>query len=178
GRFDLTNMQVGGPYTITASFVGFQDTRETDIQLQLGQRLTLTLQLSESTVLLEEIQVAAERNPILNSDRTGAATNVSTEQIERMPTIARSIQDFTRLTPQISGNSVAGRNNRYNNIQIDGAVLNDVFGLAASGTPGGQANTQPISLDAIAEFNVAIAPYDIRQNGVTGGRINAVTRRG
>lgn len=178
GRFDLTNMQVGGPYTITASFVGFQDTRETDIQLQLGQRLTLTLQLSESTVLLEEIQVAAERNPILNSDRTGAATNVSTEQIERMPTIARSIQDFTRLTPQISGNSVAGRNNRYNNIQIDGAVLNDVFGLAASGTPGGQANTQPISLDAIAEFNVAIAPYDIRQNGFTGGLINAVTRRG
>ena len=96
----------------------------------------------------------------------------------RLPTINRSLQDFTRLSPQANGNSLGGLNNRYNNISIDGAVNNDLFGLAGSGTPGGQANTQPISLDAIAELQVVIAPYDVRQGGFTGGGINAVTRSG
>ena len=73
---------------------------------------------------------------------------------------------------------VAGRNNRYNNIQIDGAVNNDLFGLAATGTPGGQSNAQPISLDAIEQIQLVVSPYDVRQGGFTGGGVNAVTRSG
>ncbi len=178
GRFNLTGLRVGGPYTVTVTYIGYRtDTRE-GLSLTLSQDLTVNVTLRESGVEGQEVVVFGQGSSILNVDRTGAATNVSSEEIEALPTISRSIQDFTRLTPQINGGSAAGRNNRFNNIQVDGAVLNDVFGLAASGTPGGQAGTEPISLDAIEEFQVSIAPYDVRENGFTGASINAVTRSG
>ena len=178
GRFNIQNMRTGGPYTVRVTFVGYEDVTRDNINLSLGQNLRLDVNLSESTTQLAEVTVSGRRDPVINSGRTGAATTVQTEQIMRLPTINRSIQDFTRLSPQANGNSLGGRNNRYNNISIDGAVNNDLFGLSGSGTPGGQAGTQPISLDAIAELQVVIAPYDVRQGGFTGGGINAVTRSG
>ncbi len=179
GRFNIPNLRVGGPYTITASFVGFRSSSEENVTLELSQNLRLDFSLVDDAIELAQIEVLGEINPILSAGRTGAANNVSTEQIERLPTIERRIQDFTRLAPQIVGTNVSGRNFRYNNVQVDGAVLNDVFGLGGSGgMPGGQVNTQPINLDAIQEFRVAIAPYDVRENGFTGGSINAITRSG
>ncbi|MEJ8756241.1 carboxypeptidase regulatory-like domain-containing protein [Pontibacter sp. H259] len=178
GYYNIQNMRVGGPYTIRTSYVGFQEQRSENVTLSLGQAARVDFTLSESSRELSEVQIVGERNDVFNQDRTGAATNVSREQIERLPTLSRSLQDFTRLTPQASGNSIGGTNNRYNNITIDGAVNNDVFGLAGSGTPGGQAGTQPISLDAIQEIQVVIAPYDVKQGNFTGGGINAVTRSG
>jgi hypothetical protein len=178
GRYNLQNMRVGGPYTITASYIGYQEQKRENISLSLGQNFKLDFNLSESAIGLNEVQVTVERGAVINADRTGAATNVSREQIERLPTLNRSLTDFTRLTPQASGNSIGGANNRYNNITIDGAVNNDVFGLAGSGTPGGQAGTQPISLDAIDQIQVVLAPYDVKFGNFTGGGINAVTRSG
>lgn len=178
GRFNLLNLRVGGPYTITASYIGYQDQRRENVFLALGQTLRLDINLSASAVGLSEVQVVSERGAVINADRTGAATNVSREQIERLPTLNRSLQDFTRLTPQASGNSLGGSNNRYNNITIDGAVNNDVFGVGNTGTPGGPAGTQPISLDAIDQIQVVLAPYDVKLGNFTGGGINAVTRSG
>jgi hypothetical protein len=178
GRFNLPNLQVGGPYTVTASFIGYRPAQETGITLALGDNRTVRFSLQEDTAELSEVVVTGVGDSIFDAARSGASTNVSTEQIEALPSISRSIQDFTRLSPQVAGNSVGGRNNRYNNIQLDGAILNDAFGLPASGTPGGQVNAQPVSLDAIAEFQVEAAPYDVRRSGFTGGLINAVTRRG
>src|SRR5690606_38071923 len=108
--------------------------------------------------------------------RTGTATNISNEQLENLPQINRSVLEFTRLTPQANGNSFAGRDARYNNLQIDGANFNNGFGLSDSPLPGG--NSQPISLDAIEEITVNIAPFDVTQSGFTGAGINAVTRSG
>ncbi|MHC2990667.1 hypothetical protein OB13_03370 [Pontibacter sp. HJ8] len=178
GRFNILNMRVGGPYTVRTSYVGFQEQVMENITLSLGQTARVDLVILESTQQLGEVQIIGQRSDIFNQERTGAATNVSREQLERLPTLSRSLQDFTRLTPQASGNSIAGSNNRYNNITIDGAVNNDVFGLSGSGTPGGQAGTQPISLDAIQEIQVVVAPYDVTQGNFTGGGINAVTRSG
>ncbi|WP_018479856.1 TonB-dependent receptor [Pontibacter roseus] len=178
GRFSILNMRVGGPYTVRTSYVGFQEQVVENITLSLGQTARVDLTIQESTQQLGEVQIVGERSDVFNQDRTGAATNVSREQLERLPTLSRSLQDFTRLTPQASGNSIAGSNNRYNNITIDGAVNNDVFGLSSSGTPGGGAGTQPISLDAIQEIQVVVAPYDVTQGNFTGGGINAVTRSG
>ncbi|WP_210487862.1 TonB-dependent receptor [Rufibacter aurantiacus] len=178
GRYNLQNMRVGGPYSITSTYVGYQDQKRENVFLSLGQNLKLDFNLAQSAVGLSEVQVVADRGAVINADRTGASTNVSREQIERLPTLNRSLQDFTRLTPQASGNSIGGANNRYNNITIDGAVNNDVFGLAGSGTPGGQAGTQPISLDAIDQIQVVLAPYDVKFGNFTGGGINAVTRSG
>ncbi len=179
GRYSLQALRVGGPYTVTVSYIGFATERRQNINLALGQNLTLDFTLRDEAIEAGEIEVVGISDPLLNGDRTGASTNISEQTIERLPTISRSLADFARLTPQSTGgSSLAGRNNRYNNIQIDGATLNDVFGLSGTGAPGGQAGAQPIGLDAIQEFNVDIAPYDIRNSGFTGGQINAITRSG
>jgi outer membrane receptor for ferrienterochelin and colicin len=178
GRFNIQNMRVGGPYTVRVTFVGYKDVAREGINLALGQNFRFDQKLSDATTELSEVTVSGRRDPVMNAGRTGAATTVQREQIERLPTISRSFQDFTRLTPQANGNSLSGRNGRFNNVQIDGASNNDLFGLGNSGTPGGQAGTQPISLDAIQEFQVVIAPYDVRQGRFSGGGINAVTRSG
>ncbi|MDX5418833.1 MAG: hypothetical protein LPK09_06430, partial [Hymenobacteraceae bacterium] len=150
--------------------------------LALGQNFRLDITLSESATALGEVEVTATQDKIINSDRTGAATNISNEQIQSLPTISRSLNDFTRITPQAStsgpGISFAGQNNRFNNFSIDGTDNNDVFGLSSSGTNGGQTGVQPISLDAIEAIQVVIAPFDVRQSGFTGGGVNAITRSG
>ncbi|MBO3273395.1 TonB-dependent receptor [Hymenobacter defluvii] len=181
GRFNIQGMRVGGPYTVRVTFVGYQDVTRDGIFLTLGQNLRLDINLNEATTELAGVTITSEQDRVINAGRTGAATTVSREQIQRLPTLNRSLQDFTRLSPQANGggsSSIGGSNNRYNNITIDGAVNNDVFGLAGSGTPGGQAGTQPISLDAIQELQVVVAPYDVTLGNFTGGGINAVTRSG
>jgi hypothetical protein len=178
GRFNLPNVRTGGPYTITVSFIGYTTQQRRDVTLALGQDYTANFVLTEDTDQLAEVLVLATEDRTFNSGRTGASTNISREQIQNLPTLNRSLGDFTRLTPQANGNSFGGMNNRFNNITIDGAVNNDVFGLSGSGTPGGQAGTQPISLDAIQEIQVVLAPYDVTLGNFTGGGINAITRSG
>ena len=181
GRFNIQNMRVGGPYTVKISFVGYQDVTREGIFLSLGQNLRIDLKLNDATTSLAEVTVSGRRDPVINAGRTGAETNVSREQINQLPTLGRSLNDFTRLTPQAGGggrSSFGGANNRYNNITIDGAVNNDVFGLAASGTPGGQSNTNPIALDAIDQIQVVLAPYDVTLGNFTGAGVNAITRSG
>ncbi|SFQ61817.1 TonB-dependent receptor [Hymenobacter arizonensis] len=176
GRFNIQNMRVGGPYTVRVTFVGFQDLVREGLNLSLGQNLRFDQKLSDATTELSEVTVSGRRDPVMNAGRTGAATTVQREQIERLPTISRSFDDFTRLTPQANGQSFGGRSGSYNNITIDGAIFNNSFGL--SSTVGGQANAQPISLDAIDQIQVSIAPFDVRQGAFTGAGINAVTRSG
>lgn len=178
GKYAINNMRVGGPYIVEISYLGFQSEKVTDLSLKLGETFILNAALIETGKQLNEIVVSGQKNTVLNNKRTGASTTVTKAQIENLPTITRSLQDFTRLTPQANGNSFAGTNNRYNNITIDGAVNNDVFGLASSGTPGGQAGTNPISIDAIQELQVVLAPFDVTQGNFTGGSVNAVTRSG
>jgi hypothetical protein len=176
GNFNIPNMRAGGPYLVTVSFIGYSEQKLENIQIALGQNLSLKFQLTSASVQIGEVVVTATRDKIFNADKTGAATNISSNQLQRLPTLNRSLNDFTRLTPQSNGNSFGGRDSRANNLTIDGAVNNDVFGL--TGTPGGQTNTQPISLDAVQEIQVNLAPYDVRQGSFTGAGINAITRSG
>lgn len=176
GRYNLTNLRVGGPYTVTASFAGFRATQYTGLQLALGQEQQVDFELAEAD-LGGEIVVTADASQIINPSRTGAETNVNRTQIERLPTLNRSVSDFTKLTPQATGgNSFGGRNNLYNNITIDGSLFNNVFGLSSE--VGGQTNQQPISLDAVEQISVSVAPYDVRQGSFTGAGIAVVTRAG
>src|SRR5258707_4932013 len=176
GRYTLPAVRIGGPYTVTISFVGYEDQKNEIDYLGLDQNFTANFKLGECVETLSEIQVTAQKDPILNSERTGAATSVRREQFERLPSITRSFQDFTALDPRSSGFGFGGRSNLYNNFTIDGATSNNVFGLAA--LPGGQANSQPISVDAIQAIQVNFAPYDVRQGAFTGAGVNAVTRSG
>lgn len=183
GYYRLPNMNVGGPYKVTITFVGYEPFVKEGIFLTLGQTLKLDVNLSEQAQALEGIEIVANQSDVFDGNRKGTETYVSNDEIQKMPSLDRSIADFTRLTPQasVSSNgaiSIAGMNNRYNAISIDGAVNNDVFGLAAQGTNGGQTGGTAISLDAIDQFQIVLSPYDVRQGGFTGASINAVTRRG
>ncbi|WPP49600.1 TonB-dependent receptor [Catalinimonas niigatensis] len=173
GRFVLPNVRVGGPYTVKVSFVGFDERTFEGITLSLGQTYSINAQLSDG-VELEGVEVIASQDVIMNSDRTGASTNLSNEKINALPTINRSINDFTRLTPQSNGTSFAGTNSRFNNYTVDGNIYNNNFGLGS----GQFAGSNPISLDAIEEIQVNLAPFDVRQAGFTGASVNAITKSG
>jgi hypothetical protein len=186
GRFTILNVRVGGPYTVTATLVGFKPQTFDNVNVALGETRDLNFELQFETVT-ETLQVTAEAAPLISPDRMGSSSAVPLDQLETLPTVRRQIQDFARLNPYYNVDpsdsygtrlTVAGKNNRYNSIQIDGAVNNDLFGLADTGTPGGQTDTQPIALDALQELQLAVSPYDIKQGGFTGGAINAVTKSG
>ncbi|MBC7923521.1 MAG: TonB-dependent receptor [Ferruginibacter sp.] len=177
GQFDLLNVRVGGPYRVNVSFIGYQSFTQEDIQLVLGKTFESRVTLLEEGQTLREVVVAANRDGLINNDRTGASTNVNANAIRTLPTISRSSEDFTRLTPQSNGLSFGGRNTLYNNFSLDGSIFNNSFGLDAP-TPGGQTNSQPVSLDAIEQIEVSLAPYDVRQGGFTGAGVNAVTKSG
>ena len=186
GFVRLPNMRVGGPYTVTISYTGYETRTIEGIQLRLGQAFSLDTELDDSAVDLVGVDVVSSRTAVFDADRTGAETVIGEEQIEVLPTVSRSLGDFTRLTPQSStreGNdgfelSFGGMNNRYNAIYIDGAVNNDVFGLAGSGTNGGQTGVSPISVDAIESIQVNLAPFDVRVGGFAGAAVSAITRSG
>lgn len=186
GYYRMPNMRVGGPYTVTVTFVGYQEFKQENIFLTLGQSFKINAKLSDTSVSLEGVEVVAERGGVFDGNRTGAETVIGIDQINATPTVSRSIGDFARFTPQATideGNdgfsiSIGGQNNRLNSIYIDGAVSNDVFGLAGSGTNGGQTGVSPISVDAIEQFQIQVAPFDVRVSGFAGGAVNAVTRSG
>ena len=177
GNYRLQNMRIGGPYTITVSFIGFAPSSYTDVTLKLSETYVQNGQLSESTTTLKEVIVTAGvKNSILSSERSGTQTNVSSREMAILPTVSRSILDFSKYTPQSQGNSFGGRDGRFNTITVDGAAFNNNFGLSSNPLPGG--NAQPIAMDAIEEVSVRLAPYDVTVSQFTGASINAVTRSG
>ncbi|MGN6249335.1 MAG: TonB-dependent receptor [Ginsengibacter sp.] len=189
GQFTIPNMRVGGPYRVEVTYVGYKAKTFNDLELSLGAPQSINAVLVSEAKSLTEVTVALNQNAVMSPQHEGVATHITQQQLQSLPTISRSIADFTRLTPQAVsynngsdgsslGTSFGGANNRYNQFSIDGANATDVFGLAASGTNGGQAGTNPIPLDAIEQVQVVLSPYDVRQGGFTGGGINAVTRSG
>ncbi len=180
GRFTVPNLRVGGPYKVTVNHVGFEQGVSEEIYLNLGPNSTIEFVMEEKTTVIGEVTVTS-RSRIFDDKRTGASTNISNRLIRTLPSISRSADDYLRLTPSASANyngvSFAGRNGQYNNFSLDGAVFNNPFGLDAP-TPGGQANAQPISLDAIDQIQVNIAPYDVTQADFTGAGVNTVTKSG
>ncbi|MCW3087169.1 MAG: cell envelope biosis protein OmpA, partial [Sediminibacterium sp.] len=182
GSFNLPGIRVGGPYVVKVEYVGLKTETIQDIHIALGDPYTLSVALNDATASLTEVVVLAQRSRNV-ADKTGTTTVIGQRQLTTLPSISRSISDFTRLTPQAgsstsasSQNSLGGRDGRFNNVTVDGANLNNNFGLSTDPLPGGGAN--PISLDAIDQISINIAPYDVRQSNFTGGNIAAVTKSG
>ena len=180
GRFTVPNLRVGGPYKVTVNHVGYREEVADNIFLELGLNNTIEVSLLQKETELGNVTVTG-RSRIFDNKRTGASTNINNQLIKTLPTITRSADDYLRLAPSASANyngmSFAGRNGQYNNFSLDGAVFNNPFGLDAP-TPGGQTNAQPISLDAIEQIQINIAPYDVTQAGFTGAGVNTVTKSG
>lgn len=180
GLYRIDNMRVGGPYTITISYIGYQEVRIEEVVLRLGEPFRQNITIGEMGLELDEIVVMGRGGSV--GENSGTSTQIGTEEIESIPTLNRNIEDYTRLTPSANnageGTSFGGVNNRYNAIYVDGAVNNDVFGLAASGTNGGQTGISPFSIDIIDQFQVVLSPYDVTYGGFAGAGINAVTKSG
>ncbi|MFM1820866.1 MAG: hypothetical protein RLZZ402_1225 [Bacteroidota bacterium] len=178
GKYSIPGMRVGGPYKVSASFIGFS-TKEVDgLNLSLGTFSNLNITLKEDGKVLSEVVVSANQNSLFSSERTGASTAIDNRTLNKLPTISRSINDFTRLSPQSNGQSFAGQDSRLNNITVDGSYFNNSFGLGSGSNPGGRTGVSPISLDAIEQISVNVAPYDVRQGNFTGAGVNTVTRSG
>ncbi|MEP6677380.1 MAG: TonB-dependent receptor [Ferruginibacter sp.] len=183
GNYNIPNMNPGGPYVINATFVGYNKDERIDITLSLGENSVQDFVMLTNSSSLKEVTVSARRS-LPAAGKGGTETTVGRDKVANLPTIGRNLQDYIRYVPQAKitasdgGISIAGQNNRYNSFYVDGAANNDRFGLANSGTNGGQTGTSPISMDAIDQFQVVIAPYDASIGNFTGGGINAITRSG
>ena len=181
GRFTIQGMRVGGPYKVEIAYLGKQTKTFEGVMLHLGEVEDLSCKLEADAKELQEIVVVGKAG--LNGTKTGAAQSLTSRQIADMPSITHGIADVARLNPQLTTSSngamsFAGTNNRYNSFMIDGAMNNDVFGLTADGSNGGQAGAQPVSMETIEQIQINVAPFDVRQSGFTGGAINAITKSG
>ncbi len=184
GHFLVSGLQVGGPYRLQATAIGQAAFTQDDIQLTLGQNLYVPIRMQVQAVQLAALEVISDRTSqqVINPKRTGAEQLVTEHQLANLPTQGRNFTDFIQLSPLVGAGggatSVGAQNNRFNNIQIDGAIAQDLFGLGSTGQPGGQAGARSISIEAVKQYQVLAAPYDVRQSGFSGGLINAVTKSG
>ncbi|HQP64962.1 MAG TPA: carboxypeptidase regulatory-like domain-containing protein, partial [Bacteroidales bacterium] len=175
GRYTIQGMRPGGPYKVEISYIGYQTMNFTDITLQLGDQYNLSTELKEEAFQLEDIVIVASASSAFAGEKFGSSTNISNQNIQSLPTISRSITDVAKLSPYGgSGMSFAGGDGRSSNFTVDGANFNNNFGLSSS-LPGGGT---PISIDAIEEVQVVIAPFDVRQTNFIGGGVNAITKSG
>ena len=187
GLFDVSNVQPGGPYVVTVSYVNYQSDKKEDIYVSLGDVVRLDITLFSKIEKLKDVTVSTTKRGSDLSVKGGTQTLIGRDKIDNLPTVGRNVQDFLRFSPtakfvggngDLAGVSIAGQNNRFNSLYIDGAVNNDQFGLSASGTNGGQTGVGPISIDAVDQFQVMVSPFDASIGNFTGGGINATTRGG
>ena len=182
GLFSIPNLKAGGPYTVKVTFVGYQEEKMENLNLILGNNPDINIGLKINTKSMSEVVVSTGKRLV------GAGMNIGRAQLNSLPTLGRSLSDFTRLTPQSNNNSYAGSNFRYNNLTIDGAINNDAIGFSnsfggvsgggQSGAAGSGTRTNPYSIDAIQEVQVQLAPFDVKLGNFTGGSVNAVTKSG
>src|SRR5438045_77385 len=183
GRYYIPSLESGGPYTVSIRRIGFAPRDSNNLFVSLGENLRVDFSLRQQAVRLTGVEITGTTTgAVISSSHKGIATTITDSTIARAPTLNRNFTDFLTLVPQISskgpGNSGGGQNNRFNAIQIDGSVANDLFGLSSTLQPGGLADAKQVSLEAIKEYQVLLSPYDVRQGYFTGFLLNAVTKSG
>jgi hypothetical protein len=184
GGFSASGLRPGGPYTVTVNAPGFAQASITDINTVVAQAFELPIELTAAEADAPEIVVTAARLPGARTVSQGPATVLNAEQISNIATINRDIRDLSRRDPfarldetPTGGRAVsfAGQNARFNRFSVDGVGITDNFGLNPDGLPS---RRSPIPIDAIAQFQAKVAPYDVREGNFQGGAINIILKSG
>ncbi|NOT37660.1 MAG: TonB-dependent receptor [Saprospiraceae bacterium] len=179
GRYNLQGLRVGGPYKVTASMMGMSDAVRENIFTSLGTAAVVNMDMKDAEIALDEVVISESKTGIFSSSRTGASSNFNNATISTVPTLgSRSITSVTKYNPHGNGSSFGAQDSRLNNFTIDGSVFNNGFGLGSDAQAGGRTGSTAISLDAIEQLQVNVAPFDVRQSGFVGSGINAVTKSG
>ncbi|MFI5229754.1 MAG: carboxypeptidase regulatory-like domain-containing protein [Gemmatimonadales bacterium] len=183
GSYLVPGLEVGDRYRVTIRRIGYAPQTNEPVRVSLGETTPLNFTIVEQATTLGPVTVtAAAAEAIIAPSQRGSQTTITDTLLRKLPTLNRNFTDFVALTPQVStsgpGLSGGGVNNRYNNIQIDGATEKDLFGLGSTGQPGGQAGGKSISIESVKEYQVLLAPYDVRVGNFSGLSINAVTKSG
>ncbi len=176
GFFNIQGMRPGGPYKIEVSFIGFSKKTFTEISLLLGEAYTLKTELTESASELGEVIVVGARPSAFGTEKMGATTNINKADMALIPTMNRNLSDYTKLSPYSTGAGYVGREAYNTNVTVDGANFNNNFGLSGTNMPG--VSGEPISMEAIEEIQIAVAPFDVTQSNFTGAGVNAITKSG
>jgi len=186
GRFFFEDLAVGGPYRVDVRALGFVPEVRNGITLSLGERVGAHFSLRPAAVVLLPVTVTADVDPVLNSGRTGPAEVISRSRIAETPNHGRNFLTLATLSPQtimspaygsapVGGITIGGQSRLLNRFQVDGGTNEDLF---TGGLPGRETLPRPISVEAIEEMQVLVAPFDVRHGGFAGGLLNAVTRSG
>lgn len=182
GNYNVLGLEVGAGYDVTVRRIGFEPETKRNQNVTIGQTTRVDFTLRSRAQQLESQVIVSEIDPVITATRTGIGTTISDSALQRLPSLGRNFTDFAALTPQVSvsgpGLSGGGTNNRYNNIQIDGATESDLFGLGSTGQPGGQARGKSIGIESVKQYQVLLSPFDVRYGNFAGALINAVTKSG
>ncbi|MDO9261143.1 MAG: carboxypeptidase-like regulatory domain-containing protein, partial [Flavobacteriaceae bacterium] len=179
GYYNIPAVRPGGPYSVKVSYVGYTTFETNDVYTSLGASTSVNVVLTDDVTSLKEVVISVEGASSFNKDRTGAAQQFSQREVQAIPiTGARTIGAITKYNPQGNGSSFGAQDSRLNNFTVDGSILNNGFGLGGDSQAGGRTGSTSISMDAIEQLQVNIAPFDVRQSGFVGAGINAVTKSG
>jgi hypothetical protein len=184
GRYNMSGLRLGGPYTVTVSATGHEAEPQKNIFLGLNDDIDVSFQMAEhDVVVMGVMEVTASRDTIFGVGRMGAGTSITAAELARTATMRENIQDIAKMDSRITLNSLdqggqmsaQGQNFRYNSFLVDGVESNDPFGLNSNGFGSLRS---PVALESLQAVSIDLMPYDLRRSNFTGVLINAVTKSG